>query len=135
MKLPSFNSLNEDEFANKGDLPSWFRPLLQFINNFIYPVSTALTSNLTFQDNFLCKIVTLQLTSQVDTKISVDSRYKVIGGFPVLSTGSNDSTAATQNTIAGFRVTPLGNGQANIMADFSTGGSSTATITFILLYG
>lgn len=87
MKLQGIKTVVKEELSRFEKLPAWIDPLLQTLNTFISNVVIALRGNLTFEDNFLCKVKKITLSHGVQGEINPDSRLKVIGVLILSSEG------------------------------------------------
>ena len=127
--------LKEDLIRMGGEIPAWIDGILSPMNEFIDKATLALRNNLTFADNFLCKIVTIQLTHATAQSVAVPVSRKIVGLIPVLATKSTDTATATKNMITGSKIEAGGNGQATITVNFAGGAAVKADVTLIILLG
>lgn len=88
MKLGILKTIQREDLSRYGELPDWINAFLQALNQFMTSVGGALKGNLTFQDNFLCKVRTLTFSHGVEQKINPESKLKVTGVFPVYASGN-----------------------------------------------
>lgn len=123
MKIGVIKTIIKEELARLGDLPKWMDAFLFPINQFINQVGTALKGNLTFDDNFLCKIKSLKFTSGTESEINPDSNSKVRGVLLLSFEGKN---------IDKFSWREKQNGQIGVTVTFDGGG--TAICELLILF-
>jgi hypothetical protein len=127
MKLGVINRITRESLGN-ADLPKWMDPFLTSLNQFIEQVGKALLGNLTFEDNFLCKVVVQEFTNgvaaEVNPKRSTTDTLRAIGVIPIYAAGE---------TIDKFGWSRKDNGNIEVVCNFGTG--PTAKCTMIILLG
>lgn len=127
MKIGSISRILKDDLAKGGAVPAWVEYLISPLNEFISVATQALRGNLTFQDNFLCKQTTLELTHGVEVEVNPQSSLKVIGMIPL--NALKESVDAS-----GFRL--KSSGLVGVTFYFRGGVAATKdTVTFLLLFG
>jgi hypothetical protein len=124
MKLGVLKTIQREELSKYEALPKWMEPFLQVLNQFIGAVGLALKGNLTFEDNFLCKIKKLTFTHDVEQEINPESKIKVVGVLPQYAGGL---------MVIGFQWTYKTNG--NIGVKFQFAGGTEAVCSVIILLG
>ena len=76
MKFGQFKRVLKEDLAKAGDeLPKWIDVLLSPINLLIEQVAKALQNQLTFEDNFKAKEITLNFTSGVPIEINPTTSF------------------------------------------------------------
>jgi hypothetical protein len=134
MKVSLIRRILREDLNTKEALPDWVDSLLKYVNQNMEVLGKALQGNITFADNYSCKITTLTFTHNTEIIVGVDTTRKVVGLIPVLSTSSSDSSTTSANVITGYRITPKGNGTAGVTINFQGAGSVSASVTVIILY-
>lgn len=71
MKINAFKKLLADDYSDapKG---SWLTKLIQNLNLFIDQTTTALRNNITFEENFRCKAISISIVSDEPVFVSAD---------------------------------------------------------------
>jgi hypothetical protein len=91
MKLGTIKRISKEDMSKQGDVPKWMDPMLDTLNEFIEKVSQALLGNLTFEDNFLCKVVEQEFTHATEVIVSprIDGRsgLRAVGVLPTYPGG------------------------------------------------
>jgi hypothetical protein len=132
MKLSLIKKISREDAAKSGEpLPKWYDAVFTPINDFIEKVALALQGNLTFADNFLCKVVQIDFIHAVEISINplpVGSKnLRVIGVIPIASGGLG---------IDSFKWTYKSDGSVGVTFQFDGGISTTsANCTIIILLG
>lgn len=124
MKLGVIKTIVREELSKFGELPGWINPFLQTLNQFINAAGKALAGNLSFEDNFLCKVKTLDFTSGTEQPINPDTKLRVIGVIP---------TACSGLVIDKFGWVLKSDGTIGVTFNFASG--TTAKCTVIILLG
>lgn len=123
MKLGIIKTIQREELSKYGELPSWINSFLQTLNQFINGVGSALKGNLTFEDNFLCKVKTLTFSHGVEQEINPDTRLKVVGVLPTYCSGL---------VIDKFGWTQKSDGPIGVTFYFNSGTSAKCTVIILL---
>jgi hypothetical protein len=132
MKTGKISRISKDDLARSGEaLPKWIESFLNPLNDFIEKCGSALQSNLTFDDNFLCKRITQDLTHNVALELnpypSQRKNLRVTGVIPVSGGGL---------AIDKFKWVQKENGNISVSVSFDGGTSSTkARCSLIVLLG
>lgn len=132
MKLGTIKRISRDDLSKSGDeLPKWIDTLLEPLNQFIEKTGLALQGNLTLDDNFLCKRVSLKFTHNVAQSINPlpvgAKNLRVTGVIPV-SAGSEG--------IDSFKWIQTSDGTIDVTFKFVGGTSATvATCALFILLG
>lgn len=141
MKL-NITRVLKDELARLGDpLPAWIDTFLFVINQFIDNVGKCLKGQVTFADNISCKIMKVTLQHNVEYIVNPSSVGKnvtsILGVIPVLMLNSTaaQATDVNRNVVTGFGSNLKSNNNIGIVAQFSEGGTTSAMVTFIILFG
>lgn len=98
MKLGTIKRISKEDMARQGDVPKWMDPMLDVLNDFIEKVGRALNGNLSFEDNFLSKIIDQEFTSAAELIVSpsLDGRTGLRAyGVTVLSTSGEQLLSLT----------------------------------------
>lgn len=126
MKLGTIKRISKEDLARNGEVPKWMDPMLETLNQFIEKVSQALGGNLTFEDNFLCKLVEQEFTHATELVLSprLDGRsgLRAYGLIPVFTSGVELSSLTWRT---------LENG--NVGVTFGFGSAVTAKCKIIIL--
>ena len=93
MKLSQIKTVSKDSLSKAGELPKWIDALLQPLNQFIENVGQALQGQLTFKDNFLCKVTSERLAHGAETEVNPYTSAKQ----KTNSTQSHDANTNTNN--------------------------------------
>lgn len=70
MRLSSIKTISKEDMARRGEVPKWIDPMIETLNTFIDQVTRALSGNLTFEDNFLCKVIEQEFTHATELVVS-----------------------------------------------------------------
>lgn len=87
MKISSWKRLTKSDFP---DMPEWFEPILDRINEQMGLVTSALSGNLTFEDNFLSEKRTLEIPHDTATSIELQRIRRSPSGVVRLSESEFD---------------------------------------------
>ena len=110
MNLGGLRRILKSDLGKNDDVPSWVVQLLISLNQSFDKLFLALTGNLTFRDNFSCRVTTVEFKSAVEKEISPQSNLKVTGVLP-LDTGGI--------LITGFGTTRKTNGNIGVTFTFT----------------
>lgn len=128
MKLGIIKNISRDDLARAGgEMPKWLEAMLSPLNDFIEKVGSSLQNKLTFEDNFLCKRVSLEFATGEEKLINPKTdnlgNLRAIGVL-ILSTGGIkiDKWKWRQATDSSIGVT----------IDFDGGTSATCTVLILL---
>lgn len=126
MKLTNIKRISKEDMSRKGDVPGWMDPLLDTLNQFIENITQALSGNLTFEDNFLSKVITQEFTHAteliVSPKLEGRTGLRAYGVMPMSTSGEE---------LASITWRLLENGNVGITLGF--GSSVTAKCTLLIL--
>lgn len=125
MILGVIRRILKEDLSRSGEVPSWLDALLEPLNQFIDQVGVALQKNLTFRDNFACKVTTQTFTHAVEATINPQSKQKVTGVIPL--SGGEELIDAF-----GWRI--LSDGQIGVTVRF-VDTSASADCSVILFFG
>lgn len=117
MKIPTVRRILLEDLP--GDLPDWMEPFVGTLNGFIDTVVQGLRNNLTFEDNFSARRITVTLQSNVELDYNPQNMRRVRGLIPVDMGGG---------FLTGFGFTRKDNGVIAIRAGFSTTGNFNSTL-------
>lgn len=132
MKLGLIRRISKEDISRaSSDVPKWIDAFLSPLNEFIEKVGLALQNRLTFENNFLCKIIQTEFTHntalEVNPSVNVQNNLRVRGVIPVSAGGQ---------VVDKFGWSQLANGNLSITFNFDGGTSSTkATCYVIILLG
>jgi len=76
VKPSNVKRISKEDMARHGEVPKYLDPMLETLNTFIEQVTTILSGNLTFADNFLGKEVFLDFADNAEQIISVEVNGK-----------------------------------------------------------
>lgn len=123
MILGTIRRILKEDLARSGEVPGWADSLLSPLNQFIDTVTLSLRNNLTFRDNFACRIITNKFQHGVEREINPQTRSKIIGMIP-LSSGNE--------VLDGYRFRVKDNGNIGITLRFvATGADAECTVVFL----
>jgi hypothetical protein len=122
MKIGTIKTIVKEELSKYEELPKWVDPLLVTLNKFINDIGLALKGNLSFEDNFNCKIKQIKLTHGVEQAINPQSTSKVKG---VLLMGAGGVVVDK----FGWRF--LTTGQIGVTVYFNSGTSSICDLVIL----
>lgn len=129
MKLGLLKTISKADLAKSGeDLPKWIDPFLGPLNAFIERVGIAMQRRLTFDDNFLCKVVALEFTHDTETLVNP----AIDGGGALRVTGVLALSASGQG-IDSFRWVQKDSGSLGVTFKFEGGTASTKAICRIII--
>lgn len=132
MRLSTIRRILKEDLARSGDLAKWVDALLSPLNEFIDQVVSALRNNLTFVDNFACKLVTQKFVSGTEYEINPQSKTKVSGVLLL------DSGGMLVTSFGFYRKT---DGNVGVKVTFSnyvngtTASGVSATMSIAILFG
>lgn len=107
-----------------SDLPKWVDNLLTPLNQFITTTVTALTSRLTFEDNFSAKVLSFKVVHNEELEINPQrGNLRVIGVLPSSAGGA---------IITGFGWSQKADGKIGITFLFSDSGEHTCKLIILL---
>lgn len=95
-------------------------PLIQWMNQQVDTLVTALQRNLTIAENLRSEVKTIELESAVEKAIQLDSN-KAMTGAIILQ-------PPTDRMVLGFQVKSYGSGRIGVTCQFSEPGSGTVRI-------
>ncbi len=132
MKLSNIKFISRDDLSKAGELPKWLDAFMQPLNDFIGKVGQALQGQLTFEDNFLCKVVKTDLTHATELEVNpyptARSRSLRVTGVLVLGAGGG--------AVDAFRWVMKENGNIAVTVAFDGGLATTRqTCTLLVLLG
>lgn len=114
---------NYTELKNVKDAPKWFDDVNGFLNNRIREFSNSLNKGLDFANNFNCEVKSYIFTHNIETEILHNlSSYNGI----IIISSQNDP-------IVGWKDRPIDANKVGITVLFSSGGTTTGTVKYILL--
>jgi len=127
MKFGTLKRISKEAMSRAGDVPKWVDALLEPLNDFIENVGLALQGRLTFDENFLCKIVTREFSDGVEIEINPSlenqKNLRAYGVIPLSMDGlSFDKFGWVQKP----------NGNIGVTFDLDGGSSATCTILILL---
>jgi hypothetical protein len=111
------------------------------MNRFIDQVGLCLKNNVSFGDNHAGKVMTITLTHNTEYIVNPalanqKNAPNILGAFPVIAQKSSASSSLVdRNVVTGFGVNLKSNGTLGIVAQFSQGAGTSASVTFIILFG
>jgi hypothetical protein len=128
MKLGTISRIDKGDLSKSGEpIPKWVDALLDPLNQFIEQVGLALQNRLTFEDNFLTKIVTQKITHQttiaINPRQTAQSTLRVQGVFLLYAGGQ-------QVDAFGWKARTDGN--IDVTIDFKTPGTYECKILILL---
>lgn len=128
MKLGVLKRISKEDLSKADkDLPKFIDALLSPLNEFIEKIGQALQGRLTFEDNFLCKIVSIELTSGVEKNINPfgdgQKNLRVRGVLFVSATGLQ---------IASYGWVQNADGTIGVTVTFVSGTSSVCEMIILL---
>lgn len=127
MKLGLLKMISREILAGSGEVPKWADAMLGPLNDFIEKVGLALQNRLTFEDNFLCTVVSREFTSGVQLDIN-----------PIANAQRNLRTSGVLLISAGgLSVDQFGwvqkpNGNLGVTVTFNPSATATCTILILL---
>lgn len=122
-KIPVIKRISREDFK-ESDLPKWIDFLLTPLNQFIVSVVTALSSRLTFEENFQSKVLDFELEHDVELTINPQrGRLRVIG---VLPTYFGDAV------LTGFGWNPKSDGKIGVKCLFQDSGTHKVRLVILL---
>jgi len=126
MKLGLVRRISKEDMARHGDVPKWMDPLLETLNDFIEKITTALSGNLSFPDNFLCKEHTQDFKSGIAYTINphIDGRTQT-KAYAVVPLDTNGAT------IDKFLWQKLTSGNISVTFTFSAATTNKCTILIL----
>lgn len=128
MKLGVVRRIVKEDLAKAGEqIPKWVDALLGPLNEFIEKVGLALQNRLTFSDNFLCKVIALDLTSDVEQEINPATDFSANARVYGVLIVSSDNKA-----IAHHRWAQKTNGNIGVTVTFVSASSATCTLILLL---
>jgi hypothetical protein len=126
MKLGTIKRISKEDMSKKGQVPGWMDPLLETLNEFIEKVSQALNGNLTFEDNFLCKVVEQEFTHATALTLSPRPEgrtgLRAYGVIPISTSGEELDSLTWSNLDTG-----------NISVTIGFGSSTSAKCKLLIL--
>lgn len=127
MKLGLLKRISKEQLQKMGEVPKWIDALLEPINEFIEKVGSAVQGKLTFRDNFLGKVVEIEITSNTEIEINpfnVGQSTLRVTGVLVLSSGSL--------LVRDFGWTQKSNGNVGVTVVFASGTSAKCRLQILL---
>lgn len=123
MKLGLSKRITREDLRAK-DLPKWIDELLTPLNQFITTIVTALTSRLTFEDNFSSNVLTFEFEHDVILAVNPKGdKLRVTGVLPINCGGA---------VVQGFSWSPQSNGKIAIKFQFEDSGTHKCKLVFLL---
>jgi len=128
MKLGLLKRIPKEQLSKAGgELPNWIDALLAPLNDFIDKVGIAMQGQLTFEDNFLCKIVEQNFVSgsakEINPRNDGQGNLRVYGVIPI---------ASGTLKIRDFGWITKNNGNIDVTFDFASGTEATCRIIILL---
>lgn len=117
MKIPTIRRILVEDLP--GDLPDWVEPMLGTLNGFIDTVVQGLRNNLTFEDNFSARRITVNLKTNEELEYNPQTKRRVRGILPADMGGA---------FMTGFGFTRKEDGLIGIRAGFSATGEFPCTM-------
>jgi hypothetical protein len=129
VKIDVIKKVDRADLAARGEIPPWVDPLIDAINQFIDPVGRALAQRLDFENNFLCRKIEAEFTTDVESIFNPTVKApivnpKAIGMIPIHTGGV---------TLTGQKFTQKDDGTIGITLTFT--GATTADFRIILFLG
>lgn len=127
MKLGTIKRISKEDMSQKGEVPAWMDPMLETLNTFIEKVTQALGGNLSFEDNFLSKLVETEFEDGVELIVSprIDGRtgLRAYGVLPISASGAEVASLSWRN---------LDNGNVGVTFGFGTADTFKCRIIILL---
>lgn len=123
MKVGTIKKILKEDLAKFGKLEAWVEPFISTLNGFIEPVVRTLSNNLTFADNFACKVIEQKFTSGTAAEVSVPAGRRVYGILPV---------EALNKEITSYKFTRKVNGNISITLTWTGGGDAVCRVVILL---
>lgn len=132
MKLPLIKRIPKEDLSKAGgEIPKWIDALLVPLNAFIEAIASVLQGRLTFEDNFMCNVITQDFTHSVPLEINprkIEQRNLRVTGVIPLKTGNQGLEV--------FKWEQMANGNIRITYQFDGGiATTTDTCTILILLG
>lgn len=123
MRIPVIKRISREDLK-ESKLPKWVDALLEPLNNFIVTTVTAMSSRLTFEENFQAKVLIFELTHDTELVINPQAgRLRVIG---VLPTYYGDAMGT------GFGWEPKSGEKIGVTCRFSDSGTHKVKLVVLL---
>lgn len=125
MKLGLISRLSKQIFGS--DPPKWRDEFLAAINPFIEKVGLALQNRLTFEDNFLCEVISRKFTDNIALELNPftrNSRNLRVTGVLSLDAGGLQ--------VDGFKWVQKDNGNIAVTYQFSGGTEANCKVLVLL---
>lgn len=128
MRLSQIKKVLREDLAKAGEsLPKWLDSMLQPINLFIENAGLALQNRLTFGDNFYCKEVSLNFTSDVEQEVNIKTAFAPSARcYGVLIVSSENEA------IAHYKWANKNNGNIGVTVTFVTATDADCALIILL---
>lgn len=128
MKILGVKTLQAGDYPEAGD---WLKRFLGVLNVTLNSLRVALTSNLTFADNFQCTIKTFTFVNGTESTPISHGLTSYLGVLLIKSPDDN----STDTAIESWKVRTVDNSSIAITVWFKGGSTTKGDIKFIVLGG
>ena len=124
MKIGVVKTIQEEDLKKTGEIPAWVSLLLAPLNQFIEQIGRALQGNLTFEDNFLCRVRRIKCVDNVEQLVNPQAgTLRVYGVLPLSAGGLS---------IAEFKWVQKTDGTIGVTFQFTGGTEATCELLILL---